>query len=230
MNNRIMTIGGTLLGLAVGAAAGYLVAKKRLEAKYEDAVKEEIIAAKKYYATLYKKDEYSTPSEAVKALKAKTEFATDEVTLNRIVAGLRYGQGGQRVETVDVLDNEEPEPGDYSAEDAARGPDRPYVLEVDEYMRNESDYAQATLTYYKEDDILADEDDIPITDVEALVGNDNLDKFGHRSGDPRVLYVRNEKIQMEYEIVKHDGSFAEEVGGFVQHEDRRRITHKFYKD
>jgi hypothetical protein len=70
---------------------------------------------------------------------------------------------------------------------------------------------------------------MPIPDVNATVGDGNLDRFGHRSKDPRVVYIRNEKLGIEYEVCKSDGSYAEEVGGFIKHDNRPKIR-KFRKE
>lgn len=108
---------------------------------------------------------------------------------------------------------------DWHEERRKRSPDRPYVIHYDE--RYEMDgYAEMTLTYYTLDDVLCnDRDEIidPDGERERLVGEANLDKFGHGSQDPSIVFVRNDTIEVMYEIVKSPNSFAEEVHGF-QHE------------
>jgi hypothetical protein len=43
--------------------------------------------------------------------------------------------------------------------------------------------------------------------------------FGHGSGDPNVVYIRNEKLQAEYEVLRDPGSYEIEVlGGHVERE------------
>jgi hypothetical protein len=77
-------------------------------------------------------------------------------------------------------------------------------------MNNEMDYNQETLTYYKGDDIVADQSDTPIYNHSGLMGDL---KFGHGSGDANVVYIRNDSIQMEWEVLLHEGSFEVEVVG-----------------
>lgn len=102
---------------------------------------------------------------------------------------------------------------DMETEILNRNPDEPYVITHDEFMENENDWSQNTLTYYNGDDILADEREMPIPDIEELIGSENLARFGHGSNDRNVVYVRNEKIQTDFEIVLNQGKFGEIVSG-----------------
>jgi hypothetical protein len=98
---------------------------------------------------------------------------------------------------------------DYATEINRRGSD-PYVLHVDEFIANELDYDQHTMTYYVGDDILADENDIPVYNYSNVVGEL---KFGHGSKDPNLVYIRSENVRTEWEIIRHSGSFETEVRG-----------------
>jgi hypothetical protein len=108
---------------------------------------------------------------------------------------------------------------DYHEELRRRSPDTPYVIHIDE-RQEMVDYQSTTLTYYAGDDVLCNESDevMDIDGRDQVVGEDNLDKFGHGSNDPRVVYVRNDELEIVFEIVKHDTAYAEEVHGF-SHED-----------
>jgi hypothetical protein len=113
------------------------------------------------------------------------------------------------------------EPSDYEAEDASRSADRPYVLDVNEFMNTEVGYTQLTLTYFAEDNVLAGEDDEAIPDIEGWIGMFNLNKFGHRSGDEKTVYIRNERLERDFEVIHDGGSYAEMVHGIVQEKTNR---------
>lgn len=98
---------------------------------------------------------------------------------------------------------------DYDKEINSRGTD-PYVIHVDEFVANELGFDQHTYTYYVTDDILADENDVPVYNYSNVIGDL---KFGHGSKDPSLVYIRNENTRTEYEIIKHSGSFEVEVRG-----------------
>lgn len=123
---------------------------------------------------------------------------------------------------------------DWHKERSQRSPMRPYVIHVDEQHDHEA-YDGVTYTYYAADDVLCNERDevIPETDRERIVGEANLEKFGHGSNDPSIVYVRNDQLEMDIEVVHSPNSYAEEVHGFepeIKHSDRRRGRAAFDDD
>lgn len=107
--------------------------------------------------------------------------------------------------------NDEEDDWDYETEVRSRTPDAPFIIHVDEYMLKEADgYSQTTLTYYQGDDVLVDEADVPIYDPKRIVGEL---KFGHGSRDQSICYVRNDKLEAEYEILLDHGHYQLEVLG-----------------
>lgn len=92
----------------------------------------------------------------------------------------------------------------------------PYLITAEEFLENEWGDDEDTLTWYPDDDTLLDSDDTVITDVDRTVGIKNLQFFGYGSSDSNALYVRNEKIDMIYEVVRTRGSFAAEIAGFTE--------------
>lgn len=225
MNVKSIAFAASFVGTIVGFAVGYKVAEKHLEKKYIEIAQSEIIAAKKYYGLLYKKDGFETPEKAAEELNASPHFSTDTAVLGRIVAGLRYGMPDQPlpVRNVNIFSKKvDDSKMDYSAEDAARNEETPYVLDIDEFMNAEVGYSQVTLTYFSADQVLVDEEEEPIEDVEATVGLGNLEKFGHRSKDPKVVYIRNDRQQLDYEVCLSESSYGEDVLGFEQDSKSKR--------
>lgn len=105
---------------------------------------------------------------------------------------------------------------DGHAERRRRTPDHPYVIHHDE--KDEMDgYSDVSFTYYSADDVLCNEKDEVVDPAERdnLVGEANLDRFGHGSGSPEIVFIRNDNLEMVFEIVKSPNSFAEEVHGFT---------------
>jgi hypothetical protein len=108
---------------------------------------------------------------------------------------------------------------DAEAEEANRNPEQPYVISHDEFMENSFEHPQYTLTYYEGDDILAEQDDSVVNEVESIVGNDNLSRFGHGSRDPNIVYIRNERTEADYEVVRSSGKYVDEVHPGLRHSD-----------
>jgi hypothetical protein len=104
---------------------------------------------------------------------------------------------------------------DMEEERLARRNGVPYVVTREEYDENADQFEQQALTYFAFDDVLVDEDEKSIDNIEEFVGKHNLQRFGHGSGDAKVVYIRNELKEMDFEVLRSDGSYAEEVLGLT---------------
>lgn len=111
---------------------------------------------------------------------------------------------------------------DYEKEEELRKVSGPYIIHKDEYWAEEKGYQQHTLTYYAGDDIMADENDVPIYGHVKLFGDL---KFGHGSGDPNVVYVRNDERRGEYEILRDPQAFAIVVQGLEADAETDQLKH-----
>lgn len=98
----------------------------------------------------------------------------------------------------------------FELEMMQRSATEPYILHKDEFYAEEKGYTQTTLTYYDGDQIMADQEDAPIYNHEKVTGPL---RFGHGSGDKNVVYVRNDRLKAEYEILYDSGLFSVEVLG-----------------
>lgn len=106
---------------------------------------------------------------------------------------------------------------DWEAERNHREKAQIYIIHKDEYMNDEMGYSQDSLTYYQGDQVLVDSLDKPIYNHTNFVGHDL--RFGHGSDDPNVVYIRNEREKMEYEIILHTGYYLAEVEGLEVEEE-----------
>lgn len=125
------------------------------------------------------------------------------------------------VKTVVRTDEGEKDKNDnwsYPSEMAQRSVEKPFIIHQDEYATNESGYKQETYMYYEGDQVLAELDDTPITNIDELVGLNNLKKFGHGSDDQNIVYIRNSRLDLEIEVCRSPGSFENEVEG-LEHSD-----------
>lgn len=90
----------------------------------------------------------------------------------------------------------------------------PFMISEDAFMAGELDYDQVTVTWYRGDEVLADEQDQPVERVEKLVGRKNLDRFGDGTiEDPNIIYVRCPEYSMDVEVALSEGKYAKEVMG-----------------
>lgn len=105
---------------------------------------------------------------------------------------------------------------DMELEASQRSSQEPYVLHKDEFYSEESGYSQTTCTWYAGDDIMVDQEDVPIYNHDSVVGPL---MFGHGSDDPNVFYVRNDKLKAEYEVLRSTGYYSVDVLGLEIEEE-----------
>lgn len=228
-NNPFILAGVFVVGLGIGGFVAYKVAEKRLSAQFDQELDEQIAAAKAYRTRIAKEGEFETPEGAVNALipdevvsavqsyqgRAKPVAYDKPETIDPRPPVEVVVENLEVTNTVNVVAKDDPRDWDYNAEIADRElhPEIPYTISFEEFNENAPGHEQVTMTYYAMDDTLADSQDKPVDNTDYVVGDDNLNRFGHGSGDPNVVYVRNEKIDMDFEIVRSNGSYQKEVIG-----------------
>lgn len=233
MNKNYVILGGSVtVALVAGGVGGYLFGKTKLEEYYADLAAGEIQAAKEYYKTLYKKEGFETPEAAVEKLIPKAAVAALKTYQgNQVVpekggeiqyqkAELRTDVGSLAIEETVELSVFKEVTAEHSRVDIEmeirnRTEEAPYIISKEEYFEDAANHSQVTLTYYEGDGVLADERDEAIPDIDHTVGDNNIVRFGHRSEDPNVLYIRNHVLGTDFEICLDKGKYSELVAGFV---------------
>ena len=247
--NRLDQYAAGLVVFGAGMLVGSLLQKRELEREYEERANREIEAARDYYKRVHKLEDYSDPEALSKSLGYEIEQTPDpdlEAAMKALRAYTGHPeQVGDTVQEGVDLEDQLPEveeqlkadsetgrlgenlfaaysdkEWDYEVEMSKRtNGGGPYVIHVDEFNANENEFEQAQLTYYEGDGVLADMRDDPIPAIDKVVGEGNLFRFGHGGADENTVYVRNEKMEMEWEITKSDGKFSEIVLGILSHAD-----------
>ncbi|ADD80961.1 gp070 [Rhodococcus phage ReqiPepy6] len=118
-----------------------------------------------------------------------------------------------------IFDTHGRHPDTEELDTSMRGNGDPYILSRQEFEDCDLDYDQNTLTYYEGDNVLTDERNVPINNgVISIIGGEQNLRFGHWSDDANVLYIRNDRLSVDFEIVRSMGTYAEEVLGYTQGE------------
>lgn len=225
----------TLSTAFISGAASFAYADKRLRKQYEQQAEEEIQQMREHFhakvvsmekkpgldgmvrdlgyvpAVENKKEpEYDTPVEG-----PNTQVVDESETANVFDPEKRAAFIEDLKGTVEPMD---PADGwDYEAELANRGTTAPYVINIDEQGEQQG-FTESTWTYYEGDDVICDARDKVVDDWRAVIGEDFQNKFGHGSGDPNVVYIRNPVLLVEIELCRSPNSYAEEVHG-LKHSD-----------
>lgn len=89
-----------------------------------------------------------------------------------------------------------------------------FQITADEHLFKPEFFETRELDYYEEDDILALGRDV-IPQIERYINPICLNHFGENSGsgDPNVVWCRNDKHEIDYEITRHEDSYQHAVLG-----------------
>ena len=220
-------LGGICIGAAVGFYFGYRFNKEKIKAEAYKNSEEEVDKIREIYQQKLLATQSKPSIEEVIEERGYTQVITEEerplkppvpVAAPPVVV---YESGKSKDEN-----------WHYPVELSSRSVEFPYVIHQDEFKNKESGYNHVTYTYYAEDDVLVDEDEHPLPHADLIVGQNNL-KFGHGTDDIDVVFVRNDKLELEMEICRIPKSYEQEVLG-LEHtyssERMRKRRNRFEND
>lgn len=245
-DRRVRVTAVSVLSAVGGAGLSYALTKRHMTLEFEKLLDKELEAARKYYQDLYFLDGTSVKDEPV----------ADGLT--RLYSGESQGDGdlsadsdrkmtreefeASRRNTKVVIDEpketvrrntfdyaEKVEEYDLEAEMRKRSADTPYIITQEEFFENEPSYTQVSISYFRGDDVLADEQDDAFQDHSVIGGSDNL-RFGYGSNDKNLVYIRNDEIETDFEVTHSYGTFASEVLGLEHMADDRRVGVRKFRD
>lgn len=99
----------------------------------------------------------------------------------------------------------------------------PYVIHVEEFGSAGNPNEKLTIYYYMKDNTLVDEAEEIIADPVYAIGRDAIASFGFSSDDPDIVYIRNERLGIDFEVVRLHKSYKEVVLGIVPEPPRLRV-------
>jgi hypothetical protein len=217
-------LGKSIALVAVGMLAGGGTATLILKKHYQRILDEEVASVKAAYKDLKKQnldliDVVTQPKPVVEKDKPLSEDDILNISAAKLISDHGYGGG--------VIEEEAPRfklydrtTVNFNPADEERGEEEPYVISLAEFSNDEEDFDKITLRYFEEDDTLTEElrKDTPLP-IES-VGAANLLRFGVGSEDEEIVYVRNEKLKIDFEIVRDEGSYTETALGLPEWNSR----------
>jgi hypothetical protein len=226
-----------LLGMAVGGLTGaviaFKVAYRKSEMKYAKITEDEIADMRQHYLEKGRALEAEAAKRPVEDIVKERGYSSpDTKTVEPPMAILppervveNEDKTTEKSEVVNIFETVEvTHEWDWHEERRRRSPNIPYVIHYDE--RHEIDgYSEMTLTYYTVDDVLCNErDEIIDPDYERneLIGEGNLDRFGHGSNDGSIVYIRNDEKELILEVVRSPNSYGEEVHGLKHYDPSQK--------
>ncbi len=176
---------GTLskvLIFTAGAAVGTLASWRIIKAYYEKLANEEIESV----ISMFSENQAEPVEGDTEGVEASTPSDKDVVAYGTILRGESYASIPEGKE----MDNMT----------------QPYVIPPEEF--GEIDEYDTRTLFYHTNDVLTDDEDMPIEDVEGTIGRSSLNHFGEYEDDS--VHVRNERLKIDYEILREPSDY---IGG-----------------
>lgn len=210
---------GTLLFLS-GVGIGYLVADTLKKEQYEQMARDEINEVKAIYKEKLaegKNSENKSEKEEINDNK-ETDNKEEIIEYKKMAKVYDYNKiyTSNKSDKSNKTNEEDIEKNKNSISDLncvtynRNEYDRPYTINSEDYGEIE-EYDTLQLTYFMGDKKLVDEDaDDIIEEPDLHVGLDNLKTF-EEFPDCTGIYVRNDVIKMDFEILRDDFSYEDIV-------------------
>lgn len=220
---------------------------------YRDQLEEETEKAKETYAFVK-----GTPEEAARILMRRMDEVQASADYKEQIEELGYGESPllEDIVTAPIEDAEELRSVDDEAlaqlrEKLLNGPNMeptvtgtvvpveapvidsattPFIIAVDEFFQDEEDYEKLTITYFAKDDTLVDERNSPIADVEGTLGLRFAENFGSKSNDANIVYIRNRRLEVDFEVVLDKSSFTETILGIKDEDTKKKPVKRMRED
>lgn len=185
-----------------GAVVGVLASKAYFKKQADDEIRQMRDYVNKKEAQLKDKeadiseetsspDNFASLAKDEEAKSAYFKYAT--ITPINVVKKEDFDEMKERLEKVEHPEEEH---------------DAPYILSVEEFEDGRPGYDSIGLSYYDGDDSLVDDSE-ELVDVDETVGADNLKAFA--DSDEDSMYIRNDKLGVDYEIIRVDGNFYDDI-------------------
>lgn len=204
---------GVGVGFALGFYWGYKFNREKIRAEVLKEAEEQIDQIREMYRQKLVADE-NKDKPSVEDIVEQRGYSTREVATEPERALRPPVPIVVTPPPVIVIEEELSDEPDWiwAQELANRSEDHPYIIHEDEWTGASKAYNQTQYTYWAGDDVLTDTDNTPIPHPNQVVGSENL-RFGHGAGDPNIVFVRNDRLELDIEIDREPGSFEEEILG-----------------
>lgn len=205
-------LGGLVVGAAVGFYFGYKYNSEKIKAEAFKQSEEEVARIREVYQ---QKVVAAEPKPSVEEVMEQRGYSTAVEEDERPLKPPVPVTGTVSAPPVVTYDGGKDKNlnWSYPEELQNRSDERPYIIHQDEFKNGESGYDQTTYTYFAADEVMVEEGSSdPLTNVDFAVGVENL-RFGHGSDDIDVVFIRNDKLELEIEVCRSPKSFEEEVVG-----------------
>lgn len=172
------------LGAVVGAVTAVYFTKDRIQ-KEADA---QIESVKQTFTS-----KWNEPDEPEKVEDPSAEIKKEVRTVKNFNAYEKF-----------IRDNDYHDPNTIKLT-----PETPYIIDPDAYGEMDG-YSQVTC-YCFSDGVVTDDNYEPLDDLEDTIGENSINHFGIYKDDPDTVYIRNDRIRCDIEILKDKRSYENDI-------------------
>lgn len=207
-----------VLMFVAGATVGSVVSWYILKNKYQEIMNEAVASVKEMYARKYKNTTPTKSDDTTAETQQENDQSTDADESTGEKPNIPVMNGEVEIDQKDVRKQQVVEyskivsdlkyNGSEKAIDNKKGGrdmNAPYVIHPDDF--DTIGYETESLTLYA-DHVLTNEQDIPIEDIDYLVGEDSLERFGEFEEDS--VFVRNDELKTDFEILLDVNNYYDE--------------------
>lgn len=224
----LIYVAGGGIGGAIGAVLGVWIglkveAKKKIKTNMSEDPNQESTDinlkewVKKEYDKTVETDELNTTLKPQPELPKKPKVKVKPVDYNAI----SRKNGSSKPDLTELAKEKLGEKETEEVLASASSPDAPYVISLESYANEFEEHQKINITYYEKDDVFTDQNNDVISNPERLVGMDAILKLGQESGDPDTVYIRNLKLETDYELIRLKKSYAKEKLGYDEPETKK---------
>lgn len=175
---------------SIGVGVGVLTTKTYFESKYQAIADEEIESCRAIFSKKKEKSKNTTDlanyvTESKDDVKSYSDYYPKKEASNEELSKLK---------TLAPVEEEQHE------------------ISADEYT-DDTEYDKVALNYYTEDGMLIYEEGEEIAIDEKTIGVENLDDFARST--VQTSYFRDPRNEIDYEVIKVDGSYRELIAGDI---------------
>lgn len=199
MKGKFVPVAIFAAGAALGSAVAWYVTKN----KYEKILQDEINSCREVFRQ--RRKELDDLHDTVKEIQEMSEQEEEPDIVREDDKNDEYEYGEIIDENGYVINPEESPYLDEEEVNPENLKSKPYVISPDDF--DTIDYEVQTYMWYAGDNTLTDDMDFPIVDIDGTVGEDAVNHFGEY--EPDAVHVRNDQLQMDFEILYDDRSFSE---------------------
>lgn len=216
-----------LVYASVGFVAGAVVGAIASRAYFMAEAEKEIAESRAYFDSMI--DKFTNAEESVMEHDPETEEQKNEAKMTEHIREMEerirklnikkanniakeqsytsyFNESGSE-EMDEEIEEGDGELGEYNNDKRELNERPPVIISEDEFSSDEK-FDKQTMTLYEFDEVLVDEQDEVIDDIEMAIGRDNLKEFA-ADKDTFVVFVRNFRLDTDYEVSKIRASYKE---------------------